>query len=128
MTGQAIVFFDGACAGCNFFIRWVLKADSRKRILVAPLQGKAAASLLEARTLNSIVLTVGSRRYEKSEAVLRLCSMLNWQGKMLTPLLLIPRAWRDRGYDLVAAHRYRLGVYSPRCTLLSAEENSRVLA
>lgn len=124
---RAIVFFDGACAGCNLFVRWVLKKDSEKRILVAPLQGQSAASLLGDTDLNSIVLLAGVHRYEKSEAILRLLTILNWKTRFLGVFLLVPRGWRDCVYDYFAEKRYHWSRFSHQCGLLTTHESSRVL-
>jgi predicted DCC family thiol-disulfide oxidoreductase YuxK len=44
-TGQAIVLFDGDCAYCNGWVRWISKRDKRKRFRFVALESAAGKAL-----------------------------------------------------------------------------------
>ena len=43
---ERIIFFDGLCPFCHFWVQYILKKDQNNKFLFAPLQGKIANELL----------------------------------------------------------------------------------
>jgi predicted DCC family thiol-disulfide oxidoreductase YuxK len=131
ISDPMIVYYDGVCGICNHTVNWILKRDRTGGILFAQLQGETARRKLsqtDAEDLNSIVVTLGSKKYRKSAAVVRILWKMGGLNAVLGTLLwLIPFPIRDLGYKLVARVRYRLFGKLETCRILRPEEQSRFL-
>jgi predicted DCC family thiol-disulfide oxidoreductase YuxK len=53
-----------------------------------------------------VIVLDGGRRYERSEAALHVALYLRFPWPLAFAAVLIPRAWRDAAYDLIARNRY----------------------
>jgi predicted DCC family thiol-disulfide oxidoreductase YuxK len=111
------VLFDGVCNFCNGAVRFIAANDPRGRFAFLPLQSPRAHALLgendpvSARTAGApetVVLLDGERRYERSDAALHIALDLRWPLPLAFAAILIPRAWRDAAYGLIARNRYLL--------------------
>jgi predicted DCC family thiol-disulfide oxidoreductase YuxK len=112
-----VILFDGLCALCHGFVRWMLRRDRRGHFAFAPLQGPTAMAVLARHTQLTgadslvLVLSVGStaeRALLRSEAVIAAGRELGGAWRVMASLAsVVPRRWRDRMYDFVAARRYR---------------------
>jgi predicted DCC family thiol-disulfide oxidoreductase YuxK len=112
-----ILFYDGVCALCNRVVQFVLRHDPAGRFRFAPLQSELARRVLErhhrdARDVDTMSLLVdaGTPREQllsKSDGVLAVLDELGGAWKLLTLARVLPRALRDRGYDVIVRHRYR---------------------
>ena len=95
---QRIVFFDGLCPFCHFWVQFLLKRDHNKEFLFAPLQGETARELLssELMSVNTIVLLEDRKKfYTKSNAILRIIKILGGFRKTLFIFKLIPTSIRN---------------------------------
>jgi predicted DCC family thiol-disulfide oxidoreductase YuxK len=112
METRNIIFFDGVCNFCNFWVRFILKRDRKKYFLFAPLQGKTATEVLHGfdpanMSLNSVILMEGSRLYTKSSASLRIARKLSGAWKLFYLFIVVPKPIRDWVYDIIARNRYK---------------------
>jgi predicted DCC family thiol-disulfide oxidoreductase YuxK len=110
---RPVLLFDGVCNLCNASVRAIVRLDSEGRVLFAPLQSDVGRELLERVGMDpdyfdSVVLVDGADYYTKSEAVLRVCRMLDGPVPLLYPLVYLPERVRDGAYDLVGEYRYRV--------------------
>lgn len=122
-----IVFFDGECAGCSAFVRFLFRHDKKKSLFFAPLQGAASEKLLGKTDLSTVVFLEGEKRYEKSDAVLKILHRLGMPWSLFSLAWILPRSIRNRFYDLVARNRFWLSNRVFKCELLTPEENRRLL-
>lgn len=126
-----VLFFDGVCGLCNYYVDFVLKRDKNARFRFAPLQGEAAAKVLsneDRENLNSLVLLKDGRQYRRTAAVVRILWQLSWPWQLAGSLLwLIPAPLRDFGYKTVARYRYAWFGQKATCRMPSPEERSRFL-
>jgi predicted DCC family thiol-disulfide oxidoreductase YuxK len=80
--GKHIVFFDGDCGVCNFWVQWILKRDKKDRFLFASLQSDFGQQFLTERKLNTEVFNTlylwkpNHYYLEKSKAVLQIAHLL----------------------------------------------------
>ena len=129
INGQPIVFFDGVCNFCNYWVRFVLKRNRRKNLLFAPLQGKTAARIFGELpgTPDSVIFLEDGKVYRHSTAVLRIARHLTapWSG--FYALRFIPRFLRDPLYRWIARHRYRWFGRQKECMVPTAEVRERFL-
>ena len=114
-----VLLFDGDCGLCNRVVRLLLRLDRRGMLRFAPLQGPAGQSYLRAHGLpvadfDTLVFVPDWARRAEPEfllrtdgvaAALRACGGL---GTVLAWMRVLPRAWRDAGYRLVARWRIRV--------------------
>lgn len=126
-----IVFFDGVCGLCNTAVDWLLRHDSQQKILFTPLQGKTAEVALSSElrdSLDSVIVYIDGRLYQKSDAFLHLFPVLGGVWKILSFIASgLPRFLRDFIYDFIARNRYRWFGKRDVCRLPSKEERSRFL-
>ena len=127
-----IVLFDGVCNLCAGFVRFLVPRDPEGVFRFASLQSDVARELLAEhglaeRDLDSIVLIEGDDAYVKSDAVLRIAEHLGGGYALARLLHVLPRRLRDRGYDVVAANRYRLFGRKEQCLLPTGDVRTRFL-
>lgn len=127
-----ILFYDGSCALCHGFVRWVLRRDRQAVFQFAPLQGATFKRLIpasERATLpDSVVIRdENGHLHVRSDAVV---FMLGRTGrtKTATALAILPRPLRDLAYAVIAKVRYAIfGREKEMCPLVPAELRSRFL-
>jgi predicted DCC family thiol-disulfide oxidoreductase YuxK len=113
MSTKAIVLFDGDCAYCNRWVRWVMARDKEKnRLSFEPLDQPNGTALLHAHGLHgridTVVLLEDGQAWLKSDAVWRILAHLpkyRWAALLLRA---VPRPLRNAGYSLVARYRHRI--------------------
>lgn len=114
-TGSLLVLFDGNCALCDGFVRFVIARDPDGRFRFAPLQGETARRTCTAAGLNQpggagpdtvMVFEDGVARV-RSDAVLAIAARLPFPWPILTVGRWVPRPLRDALYRWVARHRHR---------------------
>ena len=132
-----IVLFDGECVFCDGFVRWLLARDPRGRLRFAPLQGETAAELRarhpEIPEAHDTVVFVENRRDGalvrlRSDAALRILSLLESPWRHVWTLRFVPRPLRDLPYRLFVRFRYRIFGRFDTCPIPSEDEASRFLA
>jgi predicted DCC family thiol-disulfide oxidoreductase YuxK len=113
-TVQAIVLFDGDCAYCNGWVRWISKRDKRKRFRFVAIESEEGKALRAQHRvpadLESMVLIRNGGAHVKSSAAWRIFTELpgwGWAGALLA---VVPKPLRNWGYDLIARNRHRLGM------------------
>jgi len=128
---RPIVFFDGVCGLCNFWVDFLIARDPDGRLAFAPLQGETARQLLtdaDRQQLHSLVLWTQQKAYRKSAAVVRILWHLGGFWNVLGTLLwLVPLPIRNLGYDVVAKNRYRLFGKKETCRMPTPAERTRLL-
>jgi len=112
--GAGIILFDGDCAFCNGWVKWIMKRDREHRFTFEALSSEAGRALRDKHGipdhLDSIVLVQGDTAFTRSDAAWRVLKGLPGKAFLAGSLRLIPRPLRNLGYDLVAKNRHRLGL------------------
>jgi predicted DCC family thiol-disulfide oxidoreductase YuxK len=121
-----VLFFDGYCLICNWFVEYILKKDKKGLIHFSPLQGKHGRSL--SLSDNSIIyLRRPDQRYQKSDAALEIALDIFRYKLTFKILKFVPRFLRDGVYNLVAKNRYRFFKKKKTCRIPTIEESHRFL-
>jgi predicted DCC family thiol-disulfide oxidoreductase YuxK len=124
------------CNLCNGFVQFVIRHDPAGRFRFAALQSEAGRALLAAHGLTpaavaaepeSVLLLSAGRLHSHSTAVLRIAQGLGGVWRLAGAGWLLPRAWRDAAYRLVARHRYRWFGRRESCMLPTPELKARFL-
>ena len=109
-----VILFDGDCAFCNGWVRWITKRDPRKRFTFAALRSEEGVALRGEHgipdSIDSIVLVRGANTFTRSDAAWRVLKDLPGWGFAALLMRLVPRPVRNLGYDLIARNRHRLGM------------------
>ena len=115
-----VMLFDGECGLCQRLVRVLLGLDRRGRLRFAPLQGPAAQGYLRQHGLpvndfESMILVPDWARRDgptalwRTEAAIAALREVGGFGAVMAGVFrLVPRAWRDAGYRLVARWRRRV--------------------
>lgn len=111
---QAIILFDGDCAYCNGWVKWITKRDAGQHFSFVPLGSEQGLSLRQEHgvpaSVDSIVLVQEGHAFTRSDAAWRVLDRLPGDRLWGALLRLVPRPFRNWGYDLVARNRHRLGL------------------
>lgn len=111
---HGIILFDGDCAFCDGWVKWIMRRDPGKRFTFTPLASAEGIGLRRKHgvpdTVDSIVLVKDARAFTRSDAAWRILMDLPGHGFLGWVVRLVPRPLRNRGYDLIARNRHRLGV------------------
>ena len=132
MLPESILLFDGHCSLCNGAVDFVLKRDTRKKLLLASIQGPAGQVVLKKchlppSYLDTLVLVEQGKVYLGSTAALRVARLLGGGWPLFYGLIIIPKGIRDRIYQWIGKHRYKWFGRRATCRIANAEEQARFL-
>jgi predicted DCC family thiol-disulfide oxidoreductase YuxK len=135
--GEHLVLYDGVCGLCNRLNQFVLERDRRAVFDFASLQSAAGRSAVQRFGRNPdhldtfhVVTNYRSDRaalLSKSRAALFVIKTIGGGWTWLRTFGVLPEALLDRGYDLIARHRYRLFGRSESCLMPSADYKTRFI-
>jgi predicted DCC family thiol-disulfide oxidoreductase YuxK len=126
VSSGPVLFFDGECGLCNRIVRLLLRLDRRAVLRFAPLQGVTAQAYLRKHGLptedfDSLVFVPEWTRRERPEFLLRTDGALaaaravGGVGTVVAWCRVLPGAWRDAAYKVVARFRYQIwGEWKPQ--------------
>lgn len=132
-TDRPIVMFDGVCNLCSGVVSTLLPLDPDGRLRFASLQSPPGQALLErhgfpTEDFDSFVLVEGDQTYTKSSAAIRIAELLGWPYRAATVGRILPKAIRDRLYDVVANNRYDWFGKKDRCMIPDEDVSDRFLS
>ncbi|NMT34901.1 thiol-disulfide oxidoreductase DCC family protein [Stenotrophomonas maltophilia] len=131
-TGSAVIVFDGVCALCNRWVRFLLHFDRKERYRFAAMQGERGSALLRAHGLDpqdpaSFLLLDAQGTWTDTDAILRVLAGLGGGWRLSGVLKVLPRGWRDAAYRALARNRYRWFGRHDACHLPAPEQAARFL-
>lgn len=129
---KQVILFDGVCAFCNFWSRFVMRHDRQHRFLLCHIQSATGERIfrhfgLSTGELDSVVLVAGDHAYRRSGAVLGILAALPAPWCWLGVLKWIPRRLRDAVYDAIGKRRYQWFGRYDQCPIPRAEDRGRFL-
>ena len=127
-----ILLFDGHCNFCNAWVRLIVRRDTAKKILFAPLQSSVGRKMLEENKIDvnyteSLVFFEEKRYSVSSTAALRIYSYLDGWERHLKILTVLPRPLRDAVYRFFAKYRYKWFGRREQCMIPTPELRERFL-
>ena len=128
-----ILLFDGHCNFCNAWVKLIVRRDTAKKILFAPLQSSVGRKMLEEHKIDvnytdSLVFFEEERFSVSSTAALRIFSYLDGWERHLHIFTVLPRPLRDAVYHFIAKYRYKWFGRSEQCMVPTPELRERFLA
>ena len=130
MEHKNIIFFDGICGLCNGLVDFIIPRDKKNKFKFSPLQSKTALEILDSKyieNLDTIVLYSNEIIYTKSDAVLRILSLLGLPYSFLLIFKVVPTILRDLIYKLISSNRYVIFGKKQSCRLPSEDEKLKFL-
>jgi predicted DCC family thiol-disulfide oxidoreductase YuxK len=129
---EKIVFFDGVCNFCNRAVDFLFNNNSKRNLMVSPLQSDFAKDFLEKQRiqhsyLHTIYYYTDGRVYKKSSAILRLSVQLRGAYPLFSIFLIVPPFLRNALYDLIANNRYKLFGKTHSCRIPTPDEKKYFL-
>lgn len=128
-TSKYYVFYDGDCGFCNFWVQWILKNDLKDQFMFAALQSDFGQEFLKKRGLETKQLSTlylwkpQSFYLKKSEAALKIASILGGKYSFIGYLSFVPKFISDFFYDKVSENRKKLATNT--CFLPNEKERAK---
>ena len=132
MNNLSILLFDDSCGVCHWLVRFVIRHDAPGRFRFAALDSRVGVAVRREYavdpSLDSVVLIDDQRVFVRSDAVVRIFRRLGWPWRILAVAAIVPRRWRDAGYDAFAARRAAIARrFGLVCPLPTIAERARFL-
>jgi predicted DCC family thiol-disulfide oxidoreductase YuxK len=126
-----IVFFDGDCGVCNFWVQWILERDKKDQFMFASLQSDFGQKFLSERGLdttvfNTMYLWKPKQYYHiKSRAILHIASLLGGIYKLAGIGRILPKFLSDGVYDIISRNRMKLA--NQKCYLPTPHQRAKFI-
>jgi predicted DCC family thiol-disulfide oxidoreductase YuxK len=130
---RPIIVFDGYCAMCSGFARFVLHHDRRAIFRLVPAQSALGRALylhygLDPVDYETNILLEDGVAWFKAEGSIRMAEQLGFPWRLAAALRILPRAWRESLYDVVARNRLRIFGRRQVCYVSDPQYADRFLA
>lgn len=126
-----IVFFDGECGVCNFWVQWILERDKKDQFMFASLQSDFGQKFLSERGLetkqfNTLYLWKPHQYYLiKSKAVLKIANLLAGIYNISVIGKLMPTFISDKIYNKISENRMKLS--AQKCFLPDQHQKKKFI-
>lgn len=129
---QRVVFYDGVCHLCHWWVRRLVAADTKRQILFAPLQGETAALARQRypefpEEIDTAVYVIDRKLHMRSRAFFHIAKTLGGRWRALSWLRIFPAFLTDLVYRLVAWSRYKVFGKYDACVIPSVEQREALL-
>lgn len=130
--GERVVLFDGVCALCNGWVRFLIRHDRARLFRLAAVQSAEGQAILRwfglpTDRFATMLYVEGREFYVRSEAIARILRQLPAPWPLLAVFRFLPVGLRDWCYDRIALNRYRLFGRHAVCLLPSPDHKGRFL-
>ncbi|MGE5356544.1 MAG: thiol-disulfide oxidoreductase DCC family protein [Deltaproteobacteria bacterium] len=108
-----IILFDGICKLCNGAVRFIYNRDDHGIFDFIAINSEAGKSTLKEIGMENvanetIILISDNQIYTKSDAIIKILSMLGGWWNSFKIFRYLPKMIRDHLYDLIARNRYSI--------------------
>jgi predicted DCC family thiol-disulfide oxidoreductase YuxK len=132
-----IVLYDGVCGLCNRLVQFLLKHDSHDRFRFASLQSEFTSRLLtrhgvDPHDLDTVYVVknydqANETLLARSDAILYMLADLGGVWALAGIGRVLPKAFRDAVYKIVARNRYRVFGKHESCMLPEPKHRAKFL-
>lgn len=127
-----VVVFDGVCVLCNGWVRFLMARRGGARFRFAAMQGPAGRALLARHGVDpgdpaSFLFLHEGRARTDSDGVIAVFETLGGGWRLASALRVVPRAWRDAAYRVLARNRYRWFGRHAACAVPHPDARDRFL-
>lgn len=111
---RPVVVFDGHCALCSGWVRFLVRHDRRRRYRFLPAQSSVGQALyahygLDTRDFETNILLEDGLPRLRMDGTVRMAAGLGFPWTLARAVRILPARAQDALYRLVARNRYRLG-------------------
>lgn len=130
---RPVIVFDGDCALCSAWVRFVIRHDRARRFRFVPGQSTLGRALFTHLGLDpvdfetNILVEDGVARF-KMDGSVRMAEILGFPWSLARVARILPRRVQDALYDLVARNRIRMFGRPSACMVPDPAEADRFLA
>jgi predicted DCC family thiol-disulfide oxidoreductase YuxK len=130
---RPIVIFDGHCAMCSGFARFVLRHDRSGAFRLVAAQSGLGRALylhygLDPVDYETNILLEDGVAWFKAEGSIRIAERLGFPWRLATAFRILPQVWREALYDTVARNRLRVFGRREVCYVSDPQFADRFLA
>lgn len=123
------IWFDGECLLCIRSVKFILRHDRKKQFRFGALQsGLAPVEFLQPggqSGFQTILYEDEGKLHSRSTAILKIFRDLGGLFSLFYPIILLPRQFRDKCYDLLARNRTKWFGRADSCYVPDEEEKER---
>lgn len=119
---KTLIQFDGICILCSKTIRFILKADRRKKFLFQALQSTDENSSPE-----TVIVTTDNISYRHFDAILKIGHELGGIFRLVELFRILPKKWRYQIYQYIARKRFKWFGKRTTCYIPTPEEKERFI-
>ena len=128
-TENRIVVFDGLCNLCSGGAQWLEHHQAEPPFRLMPMQSDLGRALLVQHGYDpddplTFLVVDGSQSLTQSDAWIHLIAAAGGGWRLIHATRIIPRAWRDSVYRLIARNRFRWFGRRDTCYLLQQAKDS----
>lgn len=110
---EFVVYYDGICGLCDFFVNLIVKIDSKGILKFSSLQGPSGQKLLNdlkfnTEELDTVIFRINDQIYTKSTAVFKIIKSIGGFWRVFLVFDLLPTSFSDFIYKKIAKNRYKL--------------------
>lgn len=120
--GKILIRFDGICMLCSRSVRFILKADRKKKFVFQTLQDSSEKDLYE-----TIIVSDQVTDYRYFDAVLKIGHELGGIYRIVAVFKILPRNWRRSLYLWIARNRFQWFGKRTSCFIPSKEDKDRFI-
>ena len=119
-NSEEIVVFDGLCNFCSGSVLFIIRRDPGMYFRFVASQSPKGRKLVKELGIgdlasHSIILVSKRKIFQKSDAALQISRRLRGLWPLFYGFIILPRAFRDFFYELVARNRYRFYGMRDQC-------------
>ncbi len=109
---KPIIIFDGHCALCSSFARFILRNDKHATFRLLPAQTPLGTALYSHYGLDPVdyktnILLQNGEAYFKSDGSIRMFQILGLPWSLVTVFRVLPTSFRDFAYSIIARNRLK---------------------
>ena len=132
LKDKNLIVFDGKCALCSGFFKFIIKADKQKLFSFALAQSNFGEALyshydLKPDDYDTNLVLINGKLYERLHAFFICMKLLGWPYKAVAILEYLPNRFLDWGYYKIARNRYSLFGKYEECIVLSSDLKARFI-
>ena len=110
---EFVVYYDGICGLCDFFVNLIVKIDSKGILKFSSLQGPSGQKLLndlkfKTEELYTVLFSTNDQVYTKSTAVFKIIKSIGGIWRVFLVFELLPTSFNDFIYKKIAINRYKI--------------------
>ena len=127
-----IIFFDGVCNLCNFWVKYIVRNDPEGIFYFTSLQSDFSKNFLAQNNIKSdfetIIFFTEEKFLKESDAVVSILFKIGGFNRLLSRIIkLLPLKFRDGLYKFVSRNRYQLFGKREHCMVPNESIKKRFL-